>query len=187
MIVFLGALFALALAVTGHFRRRMTKDLYRPLAAMHDGVLKVRSGDLDHQIEVVRNDELGELAAAFNGMAEALRDKHRALTRQATRDALTGLANRAALGEHLARAFHPDGERTSACGSLLFIDVDDFKDVNDSLGHEAGDALLIELVGRLAACISRMTCSPASAATSSPSWWRRPERHAAAAMWPRPS
>ena len=154
MIVFLGALFALALAVTGHFRRRMTKDLYRPLAAMHDGVLKVRSGDLDHQIEVVRNDELGELAAAFNGMAEALRDKHRALTRQATRDALTGLANRAALGEHLAGAFHPDGERTSACGSLLFIDVDDFKDVNDSLGHEAGDALLIELVGRLAACIS---------------------------------
>jgi diguanylate cyclase (GGDEF)-like protein len=58
------------------------------------------------------------------------------------------------LGEHLAGAFRAVGERTSACGSLLFIDVDDFKDVNDSLGHEAGDALLIELVGRLAACIS---------------------------------
>jgi diguanylate cyclase (GGDEF)-like protein len=153
MIMFLIVLFALALGVTGHFRRRMSRDLFRPVASMHDGVLKLRSGDLRHHIPITRNDELGELAAAFNGMTETLRETSEALTQRATCDALTGLANRRALTEHLLAAFDVDSDRAASCGSLLFLDVDDFKDVNDSLGHDAGDALLIELVGRLTSCV----------------------------------
>jgi diguanylate cyclase (GGDEF)-like protein len=153
MIMFLIALFALALGVTGHFRRRMSRDLFRPVAAMRHGVLKLRSGDLEHRIPITRNDELGELAAAFNGMTDALRETSKALTQRATCDALTGLANRHALTEHLLAAFDSDSDRPASCGSLLFLDVDDFKDVNDSLGHEAGDAFLVELVGRLTSCV----------------------------------
>jgi diguanylate cyclase (GGDEF)-like protein len=153
MIIVLVGLFGLALGVTGHFRRRMTKDMFRPVASMRHGVLKLRSGDLDHHIPIARNDELGELAAAFNDMTDALRENNKALTQRATYDALTGLANRHALTEHLLAAFDADGDGSASCGSLLFIDVDDFKDVNDSLGHEAGDNLLIQLVSRLASCV----------------------------------
>jgi methyl-accepting chemotaxis protein len=95
-------IFGLALAVTWHFRRRMTKDLLRPVASMHLGVLKLRAGELGHRIQVARNDELGELADAFNSMADSLYETHRALTQRATHDSLTGLANRATLAERLA-------------------------------------------------------------------------------------
>jgi len=153
MIIFLIGLFTLAVGVTGHFRWRMSRDLFRPVASMRHGVLKLRSGDLEHQIPIARNDELGELAAAFNSMTDALRETSKALTRRATRDSLTGLANRHALTEHLLAAFDVNSDSPASCGSLLFLDVDDFKDVNDSLGHEAGDAFLIELVGRLSSCV----------------------------------
>ena len=147
------SLFGLAIAVTVYFRRRMAKDLVRPVAAMHSGVLKLQAGDYDHRIDVVRRDELGDLAEAFNGMAGALLDSHRALTLRATHDSLTGLPNRASLTERLAASFSPNEDRQGGKVSVLFIDIDDFKDVNDSLGHEGGDALLIQLAARLNECV----------------------------------
>ncbi len=153
LIVALAALFGLALAVTGYFRRRMVTDLVRPVAGMHQGVLNLQAGDYEHRITVVRRDELGELAAAFNDMAGALHDSHLALTRQATHDALTGLPNRTSLTQRLAASFGAGADRRARHEGVLFIDVDDFKDVNDSLGHDGGDALLIELAARLNECV----------------------------------
>ena len=153
LLIVLSALFGLALAVTVYFRRRMAKDLLRPVASMHQGVVKLQAGDYDHRIEVVRRDELGELAEAFNGMAGALHDTHLALTVRATHDSLTGLANRASLTERLTSSFSPSSNRRARQESLLFIDIDDFKDVNDSVGHEGGDDLLIQLATRLNACV----------------------------------
>jgi diguanylate cyclase (GGDEF)-like protein len=153
LIIALAGLFGLALVVTWHFRRRMSKDLLRPVASMHLGVLKLQAGELDHRIQVARNDELGELADAFNHMADALYETHRALTQRATHDSLTGLANRATLSERLAASFGPHTDRRAIHDNVLFIDVDDFKDVNDTLGHDAGDDLLIELARRLSSCI----------------------------------
>jgi diguanylate cyclase (GGDEF)-like protein len=57
------------------------------------------------------------------------------------------------LTERLTASFAPGSDRRSRPESVLFIDVDDFKDVNDSLGHEGGDALLIELAMRLSECV----------------------------------
>ena len=74
-------------------------------------------------------------------MAEAFRH-------QATHDALTGLPNRALLHERLRRAL-TEGDRTGAPVALLMVDLDQFKDVNDALGHEYGDALLRELSRRM--------------------------------------
>ena len=103
---------------------------------------------------MARRDELGELAAAFNGMAAALHESHLALTRRATHDSLTGLPNRDSLTERLAASFTSRAnDRRTSHESVLFIDVDDFKDVNDSLGHERGDALLVQLAARLNDCV----------------------------------
>ncbi|MEW9873873.1 diguanylate cyclase [Arthrobacter sp. HS15c] len=150
-------LFAIAVAATFYFRRRMVKDLLRPVASLRHGALKLQAGQYTHRISVHRRDELGELAEAFNAMAAAVHDSHLELTHRATHDSLTGLPNRAALMERLTASFDPEPGGDKGNGArlegLLFIDVDDFKGVNDSLGHERGDALLIQLAARLQACV----------------------------------
>lgn len=146
-------LFVVAIGATLYFRRRMVKDLMRPVNSLRRGVLKLQSGDYGHRLNVARRDELGEVTVAFNGMAAALQDSHNALTYRATHDDLTGLANRAALAERLLASFEPDSDRRTRHEGLLFIDIDDFKDVNDSLGHEGGDALLAQLAERLRASV----------------------------------
>ncbi|MET4096401.1 HAMP domain-containing protein [Arthrobacter sp. UYCu712] len=90
-------LFGLGAAWVVYFRSRMVKFLLRPVEGLHRGVLQLKSGDYNYRIGVVRRDELGELAEAFNSMASAVHDSHLALTHRATHDPLTGLANRAAL------------------------------------------------------------------------------------------
>jgi diguanylate cyclase (GGDEF)-like protein len=85
-----------------------------------------------------------EQAATAIGKArlyERSRRQAEALAHAATHDPLTGLANRAALDER--------GARTGAAETLLFLDLDGFKEVNDRLGHSAGDAVLAEVAQRL--------------------------------------
>ncbi len=74
---------------------------------------------------------------------------HDALEHQALHDALTGLANRVLFADRLDRALLQPG----ADVSVLFCDLDDFKLVNDGLGHEAGDHLLREVAVRLLDCV----------------------------------
>jgi diguanylate cyclase (GGDEF)-like protein len=68
------------------------------------------------------------------------------LRHQANHDTLTGLANRALLGSALASS-------SSVQRTVLLIDLDDFKTINDSLGHAAGDAVLVEVANRLRSCV----------------------------------
>ncbi|WP_211876853.1 GGDEF domain-containing protein [Pseudarthrobacter albicanus] len=153
LIVGRSGLLFVAIGATLYFRRRMVKDLVHPVNNLRRGVLKLQAGDYSHRLDVARHDELGEVAVAFNGMAAALQDSHRTLTYRATHDDLTGLANRAALAERLAASFEPGSDLRTRHEGLLFIDIDDFKDVNDSLGHGGGDALLVQLAGRLRASV----------------------------------
>ena len=68
-------------------------------------------------------------------------------------DALTGLPNREWIGEFLARSLSEAAERKRNVG-LLFVDLDQFKRINDTLGHETGDALLRQVAERLRAALS---------------------------------
>jgi diguanylate cyclase (GGDEF)-like protein len=70
------------------------------------------------------------------------------LERLARYDALTGLANRTTLQEGLEEALRLAGERNETC-AVIFLDLDRFKDVNDTLGHSIGDVLLKEVASRL--------------------------------------
>jgi diguanylate cyclase (GGDEF)-like protein len=70
---------------------------------------------------------------------------------QALHDSLTGLPNRRLFVDRLQHAFQLRGQRNSV--AVLFLDVDRFKAVNDTMGHDAGDRLLIEIADRLRGCI----------------------------------
>ncbi len=70
------------------------------------------------------------------------------LNRQAFHDTLTGLANRALFLDRLSHAMDR-GDRGTEPVAVLFLDIDDFKTINDSLGHPAGDHLLVAVAGRL--------------------------------------
>ncbi|MEP7262545.1 MAG: EAL domain-containing protein, partial [Usitatibacter sp.] len=70
------------------------------------------------------------------------------MRRKAMHDTLTGLPNRAMFMESLERAVHKARRRSSRC-SVLFLDLDHFKEVNDTMGHHAGDILLQEIARRL--------------------------------------
>jgi len=76
------------------------------------------------------------------------RAEHQELTRRATSDPLTGLVNRASLGERVDAAIH-EARRSRRPGALLFCDLDDFKPVNDSHGHAVGDQVLAIVARRL--------------------------------------
>lgn len=70
----------------------------------------------------------------------------------AKHDALTGLPNRGLFHELLDQAC-ADAERTGQILALMFIDLDRFKQVNDTMGHDAGDELLIQVAQRLQSCV----------------------------------
>ncbi|MGR6964807.1 putative bifunctional diguanylate cyclase/phosphodiesterase [Geodermatophilus sp. URMC 61] len=92
------------------------------------------------------------VGAGFVGTIEDITERlalEARLAHQAHHDPLTGLPDRILLAEHVAERFRPGG-RGLAC---LFLDLDDFTVVNDSLGHAAGDELLVEVAARLRATV----------------------------------
>ena len=94
-----------------------------------------------------------ELAEANAELVEQVSERMRAerkLTHQAMHDVLTGLPNRAQLLEKLVQAIAHARAQEDACFAVLFLDLDRFKLVNDSVGHAVGDELLVECGRRIA-------------------------------------
>ncbi|GIJ70462.1 hypothetical protein Voc01_053790 [Virgisporangium ochraceum] len=119
---------------------------------------------------------VGLTAMVILRQVTVLRDNGRLLTQldhSATHDALTGLPNRVLFHRRLAAALNRPGPHRV---SVALADLDDFKEVNDTLGHEVGDLLLTAVAGRFVRCLGGSTRSPGSAATSSSSWSTAPTR-----------
>lgn len=110
----------------------------RDLKKLSFAVNQIGSGSLEHPINIRRSDEIGDLAQSFQAMQQRLQTDH-----------LTTLPNRYAFEQALGEAIN----RLESCPSekfaVMFIDVNDFKKVNDNHGHEIGDNVLIELALRL--------------------------------------
>ena len=87
--------------------------------------------------------------------------------RHADYDSLTGLKNRHLFSEKYVREAVAEARAGNGTGSILYIDLDHFKRVNDTAGHAAGDALLQVVAQRLIACVGEGPVLPDSAVTSS--------------------
>lgn len=116
--------------------------------------LRVAPGRTFAEIESDALQVLTELSLDAQMQSQEIRRQNEKLIRQATIDALTGLANRSRLIEFLAAEFERSN-RTAAPLAVLFIDVDRFKAVNDAHGHQAGDAVLAHLGRVLRAGVRR--------------------------------
>ncbi len=134
---------------------KMGSSIVVPLQRLIRAADRIAEGDLDVQLTATRNDELGHLTRVFNQMADRLRRSHaeimaanEAMHKQnqmletlSVTDSLTGLYNRSKLDsiltDQLARF-----KRTQRQFSLLMLDIDHFKTLNDTNGHIMGDEIL---------------------------------------------
>ncbi len=138
----------------------LARSLVRPICAIGVATERIRAGDLGFRLDDQRRDEVGDVARAFNLMLDSLRHNidHRVraenqVSHQSRHDSLTGLGNRRSLKDRLASTLDASRVRESRVG-VIFLDVDRFKDVNDALGHTAGDELLVEVAKRLRTCVA---------------------------------
>ena len=138
--VIIAAMSACTIAL-GLFAGLLVNDVLRHLSDAVGHARRIASGDLGKVIQVKRLDEPGQLLAALESMRSELKAQQDALERLATTDTLTGLPNRRRLEEacsiQMARVKR-HGERLS----VVMIDVDKFKSVNDTYGHQVGDQIL---------------------------------------------
>jgi diguanylate cyclase (GGDEF)-like protein len=142
-----GVVLLVGIAIHMVFRYRVLQPIQRLITASRD----VGRG-LHALVEVKSSDELGLLTKAFNTMAEGVKQEQDKLHRQANFDTLTGLPNRLMafdrINVEVSRA-----KRSKQRFAVYFVDLDNFKDVNDSLGHAAGDRLLIAIGLRVQAAL----------------------------------
>lgn len=120
----------------------------KPIQHLITATRHIAKGDFKPELDIRTKDELGELAVAFRQMGKQLMHSSRRIRQLAYFDPLTQLPNRTTLRETLNRLLQR-AEQNKVKSAVLFIDLDDFKKVNDRLGHEAGDELLVQISDRL--------------------------------------
>lgn len=132
----------------------MTTDrlVLRPIAVVTRALKTEALGKPNLEMPASRTLETRDLVEAFGEMHQQVNLRRAELEHRALHDALTGLPNRTLLFERIAHDIQL-ARRHDEQLCLLMIDLDRFKEVNDTLGHQVGDALLIEVGNRLRTCL----------------------------------
>ncbi|HSG23000.1 MAG TPA: diguanylate cyclase [Azonexus sp.] len=149
LIVLLGLLLLAVLAIA------IADNLAKPVMRLVRAVREMSAGRLDTRVSQISSGEIGVLERGFNDMATHIEEAHQSLqarieeatselSYQARHDALTGLLNRREFEHQLEKTLANVKAGSEEC-SVLFIDLDRFKPVNDACGHLAGDELLRQI------------------------------------------
>jgi diguanylate cyclase (GGDEF)-like protein len=129
-----------------------SRYLRHSLEALGAATDAAASGDECARAPTSNIQEIARLADQFNRMQEARKRMEEQIHLMAFYDQLTRLANRRLLHDRLRQGMALS-ERSGRYGALLFLDLDNFKPLNDTYGHAVGDLLLIEVADRLKNCV----------------------------------
>jgi len=130
----------------------------RPLVRLTSAAAKVSAGDLTVGLPAAGGGEVGYLTEVFNTMVGSLRKNREELERMSTTDMLTGLGNRRHLMDVLTQEIER-ARRGAQPFSILMLDVDHFKQYNDTHGHQAGDDVLARVGAVLRNSIRPYDCA----------------------------
>ena len=171
MLWYAGATFVLASIIAFFVSLIIQNAISGPIKYLHELSRRVTdTGNYKIRADLVSGDEVGELAQAFNSMLDYIDQRDTMLEKQvrqrtveleklaeefryrAFHDVLTGLPNRSLLNENFAKAV-AHAKRAKNRFSLLLLDIDNFKNINDTLGHDIGDELLKLIALRIAGVV----------------------------------
>jgi|UniRef100_UPI003F4FF9E6 diguanylate cyclase (GGDEF)-like protein len=147
---------ALSVASTLYLSRRIFNRITIPLGELARVTHQVRSArSFGQRVPPAHITELNDLASDFNALLEQLEKweagmqlENKSLAHQATHDSLTGLPNRTLFERRLAHEVER-ATRDKQRFAVLFLDADRFKEVNDTMGHAAGDKVLVAVAARV--------------------------------------
>jgi len=147
--IFIGSVaVAVLFLVAAFFGRILIKRSLRPLTNMQKPLEQLAKGKIDVHVDGEGDEEIVAIANALNTTIKALRSRDEELRKLANYDALTGLLNKHNFNIQLKQEIQRTIDEGDS-SALLFIDLDQFKHVNDNLGHAAGDRLLKQVADLL--------------------------------------
>lgn len=154
--------------------RILSAKYTEPIYTLRDNMTDASTGNLDVKCDVDSEDEFGDLSRMFNSMMDIISNNYKELSASkaalevseqelkknyahieqlAYHDGLTGLYNRVAFMKYAYKIFH-DASVGASKHAIFFIDLDNFKNINDTLGHDYGDLLLKDVSDRMLSCIA---------------------------------
>lgn len=149
------SLLAMLLITTGiaiYLSYRGANRIAAPITQLSLATENIAQGDFYKNVEENDIVEVRSLIRAFNKMQESIKVSHIGLEKMAFTDDLTGLRNRKSFYDQLEKTVEKTSRRENF-SAIIVIDLDYFKEVNDGLGHDAGDYLLKLFAVRLKSCI----------------------------------
>ena len=126
----------------------IARSVTRPLSLFSAMTRRIEEGDYAQAIDVQGTDEVSELARRFNLMREAIAAREEQILKLAYRDPLSDLPNRVLFNDRLRVALE-GARRSGAALTVLVMDLDRFKYINDTLGHHVGDMVLQQVALRI--------------------------------------
>jgi len=150
---------AAALAISAIGGVLIARGITRPIHALADMSQRIEEGDFTegdfaHAVDVRGKDEIAELARRFDRMRKGLAAREDQIMRLAYRDALTDLPNRILFNDRLGVAMEV-ARRERRPLAVLLLDLDRFKQINDTLGHQTGDQVLQQAAKRLGTLVRK--------------------------------
>jgi len=136
------------LIVSGFLGRRYLARALTAISDLQQPIAELAKGNLTVEFKPAEHREISEIVEALESTASALGERDARLLRLANHDGLTGLFNRRRLVEELRKELD-NVTVNQSCSALLFIDLDQFKYVNDTCGHPAGDRLIRKVADQL--------------------------------------